>query len=202
MDSKVSLIVKLVLLLAVVFLSYMLYSIIQEPIQYEKIKADRYTSIQDRLEHIRDAQKAYRAEFGAFAPNFEQLIAFVDTGKQSIIERKDSSFMRYNKVYQQEMEVDTIITKILGYKPVKETLFDEGFNAANLERIPKTDDLKFDMSASKIKVNDIVVPVFEARAENTKIFADVLSKYDQFIDKEYALIVGSLTEPTLSGNWK
>ncbi len=202
MDSKFSVILKIVLALVIIYLGYMLYSIIQEPIQFEKLKEKRYTQVQQRLEDIRDAQKAYRAEYNRFAKDFNTLIAFVDTGKQSIIERKDSSFTYYNKTYQQDMVKDTIVTKILGYQPVKASLYGEDYDASKLQYIPTTDGEKFEMSASKIKVNDIIVPVFEAKASNKQIFEDVLDKYDQFIDKDYALTVGSLTEPTLSGNWR
>lgn len=202
MDSKVSLILKIVLFAVIAYLGYALYSIIQEPIQFEKLKAERYSATQTRLEQIRDAQKAHRIEYGSFASSFEQLIAFVDTGKQSIVERKDSSFMRYNEVYQQDMPIDTVLIKVLGFTSVKDELFGKEFQPALLEMIPMTNGDKFSLDASKIKVNDIILPVFEAKAENTKIFGDVLEKYSQFIDKEYSLTVGSLTEPTLSGNWK
>lgn len=202
MDSKVSVIIKVVLFAVVVALAYWLYSIIQEPITFEKLKAERYSQVKNRLEQIRDAQKSYRGEFGAFADDFQTLIAFVDTGKQRIVERKDSSFMRYNEVYQQDMNVDTTIITVLGYTPVGESLFGKDFDASTLEMIPATDNEKFEMSASKISVNDVTVPVFEAAASNKKIFKDVYDKYTQFIEADYSLMVGSLTEPTLSGNWK
>ena len=203
MDSKVSAIIKIVLFLVVAYLGYLLYSIIQEPIQFEELKTKRYNKVKERLEQIRDAQKAHRAEYGGFAETMDQLVAFIDTGKQSIIERKDSSFMRYNKVYQQDMNVDTTIIKVLGYKAVGESLFGDKFDPNSLRYIPFTNNKEsIEMSASKINVNDIIVPVFEASAADTKIFKDVLDKYDQFIEKDHALTVGSLTEPTLSGNWK
>ncbi len=202
MNSTTSLIVKIVLGLLVIYLSYTLYEIIQEPIRFEKIKEKRYDRIKTRLEKIRDAQKAYREEYSIFAKDFNTLIAFVDTGKQTIVERKDSSFMRYNEVYQQDMEVDTIITKILGYQDVKENLFGKGFDANKLQYIPFTENEKFEMDAGKITVNEVVVPVFEAKANNNVIFDDIYDKYSQFIEADGSLAVGSMTEPTLSGNWK
>ena len=202
MNSRVSTIVQVVLLLAVVFLAYNLYEIIQEPIRYEKIKTKRYDKIKERLEQIRDVQKAYRAEYNEFAGDFNTLIAFVDTGKQTIIERKDSTFMYYDKVYLKEREKDTIITRVLGYRNIKETLFNSDFDPQVLRYIPFTEDAEFTMEADKLTVNDIIVPVFEARAANKDIFSDIWKKYSEFIDKDYSLKVGSLTEPTLSGNWK
>ena len=202
MSSKFSLIAKIVLGFLIIFLGYKLYTIIQEPIDFENLKEKRYAVVKDRLERIRDAQKAYRTEYQVFAGDLESLIAFVDTGKSAIIERKDSSFMYYDEVYLQEMEKDTIITTILGYEPVKTKLFSPDFDPNTLRIIPFSDGVPFDVSAGKIKINDVIVPVFEAKAPNTVIFHDVLSKYDQYIDEDYALQVGDLNEATLSGNWK
>lgn len=202
MDSKVSLIIKIVLVGVVAALGYWLYSIIQEPIKYEELKAKRYSVVQEKLEQIREAQKAYKDEIGVFAKDFQSLVAFIDTGKITIKERKDSSFMRYDKVYLQEMNVDTVIVKVIGFQNVKDKLFGENFSAASLENLPDVEGEKIQLSATKIKVKDALVNVFEAKADDVQIFKDVLEKYSQFIDKEHSVIVGSLTEPTLSGNWK
>lgn len=202
MNSTLSTTIKVVLFLAIVYLAYLLYTIIQEPIQFEKLKEKRYDAVKERLENIRDAQKAYRDVYNVFAKEMDQLIAFVDTGKKPIIQRKDSTFMYYNEVYQQEMEKDTIITTILGYERVKTSLFDKNFQPAKLKTIPYSGGRNFEMKAGKINVNNVIIPVFEAKAPNTAIFHDVLDKYDQYIDEEDYLSVGSLTEPTLSGNWK
>ncbi len=202
MDSKVSAIIKIVLGLTIIFLTYKLYAIIQEPIQYEKIKKKRYTAVQERLEEIRDVQKAHREVYSKFASDLDQLIAFLDTGQKAIIQRKDSSFTYYNETYQQEMQKDTIITTILGYESVKESLFDSDYKPERLRYIPFSEQVPFMMDATKIEVNDVIVPVFEAVAPDTVIFHDVLNKYDQYIDEDHALKIGSLSQPTLSGNWK
>ena len=202
MSSTVSRVLKIVLLLAIIFLGYFLYEIIQEPIRYEKIKTERYTKIKERLEQIRDVQKTYRSEYNYFAKDMNTLIAFVDTGRESIIERKDSSFMYYNETFQKEMSKDTTMVRVLGYKSVKESLFGSDFDSQSLRYIPFTDNAEIEMDAGKIEVHDLVIPVFEARAPNTKVFADVMKEYDQYIDNSYALKVGSMTEATLNGNWK
>jgi hypothetical protein len=158
--------------------------------------------VKDRLEKIRDAQKAFRTEYLVFAEDLESLIAFVDTGKSAIIERKDSSFMYYDLIYLQEMEKDTIIVTVLGYEPVKAKLFGADFDPNSLRIIPFSDNIPFIVSAGKIKISEVIIPVFEAKAPDTSVFHDVLSKYDQYIDNDYALQVGDLKEATLSGNWK
>ena len=58
------------------------------------------------------------------------------------------------------------------------------------------------MDAGKVTINDVTVPVFEAAAPDTLIFHDMIDDYDRYIEKDHVLKVGSLTEPTLSGNWK
>jgi len=203
MNSTTSTLIKVGLFLLILFLAYRLYSIILDPINYENLKERRYDATKAKLEQIRDVQKAYRTEYRSFAPDLNAVIAFVDTGRAALIERKDSSFMYYNEVYQTDMEKDTIITRVLGYEPVKNKLFSPDFDPESLRYIPFTEDkYEFEVQAGKLEVNDVVVPVFEAKAPNTSIFHDVLSKYKQYIDKDYALQVGNMNEPTLSGNWK
>lgn len=201
MNSTVSLIIKLVLGALVIFLGYKLYSIIQEPIQFEELKERRYDQVKNRLEQIREAQKTHRDVYNEFADDLDELIAFVDTGRKPLIERKDSSFMYYNETYQKEMQKDTIITTILGYERVKNNLFGADFDTDKLRYIPFSEEHEFMMEAGKIKVNDVVVPVFEAKAPDSLIFTGKLDKYSRYIDKDHALTVGSLVEPSLSGNW-
>lgn len=202
MNSTTSTIIKAVLFVIIIFLGYRLYSIILDPINYEKLEKRRYDAVKAKLEQIRDVQKAYRTEYRAFAEDLDAVIAFVDTGRLAKIERKDSSFMYYNEVYQTDMEKDTIITTILGYESVKNKLFGKDFDPESLRYIPYSDKSEFELEAGKLNVNDVVVPVFECRAPNTAIFHDVLKKYDQYIDDDYALQVGDMNEPTLSGNWR
>ncbi len=202
MNSTISKIIKAVLFAVILLLGYNLYSIILDPINFEKLEKRRYDATKTKLEQIRDVQKAYRTEYRAFAPDLNAVIAFVDTGRAAIITRKDSSFMRFNEVYQQDMEVDTIITRIIGYESVKEKLFSADFDPESLRYIPYSEKSEFEIEAGKLEVNDVVVPVFEARAPNAAIFHDVMRRYKQYIEADGLLKVGDMNEPTLSGNWR
>ena len=53
-----------------------------------------------------------------FCSDINELVAFVDTGVINIIERKDTSFMYYDKVYQKEMNKDSVMQRVLGQEPV------------------------------------------------------------------------------------
>lgn len=207
MDKKTIKALTLGLTLVAVGLSYWLLRIINQPIEFEKIKSDRYAAIIERLEQIREVQQAHLKENGKYAADFDVLIAFVDTGAITLIERKDSSFMYYDKIYQQEMNKDTVIERVLGTQGVKENLFDPEFDAAQLRFIPLPGDLagteEFNIGASSIERNGLRIPVFEVGAPNTVIFHDLLSSdFSIFVDKDYSLKIGSLTEPKVTGNWK
>ena len=99
------------------------------------------------------------------------------------------------------MQKDTVITRVLGYQSVKKSLFGDDFDANTLRYIPGSQN-EFFMDSKKINVNEIVTPVFEASAADTVIFEDVYNRFEQFIDKDHKVAVGSLTEPSLSGNWR
>ena len=122
MNKKIIKALTIGLALVAVGLSYWLLRIINQPIEFEKIKSDRYAAIIERLEQIRDVQQAHLQENGKYAQDFDALIAFVDTGAITLIERKDSSFMYYDKIYQQDMNKDTVIERVLGTQGVKENL--------------------------------------------------------------------------------
>ncbi|NDA27446.1 MAG: hypothetical protein EBZ25_01265 [Flavobacteriia bacterium] len=140
------------------------------------------------------------------------MIPFLEYAQVNIIERKDSSFMAYNKVYQTDMLKDTIIYRIIGQTSAKEKLvrknpelFEENFDATVLRYIPfTTDTAEFSMATGFVDRNGVRVQVFEIAAPNTRFFADIYEDYKSYIKnlRIDALIVGSLTEPTLSGNWK
>ena len=203
MDRKKLAIINAVLLVIVLFLGYTLYNIIQEPIQFNRIKERRYAAVITRLEQIRDAQQAYKGEYGFYAEDTNKLVSFVDTGHVTIKLRKDSTFQYYNKLYQQDMMKDTVVVRVLGRKPASEEIFGEGFEAASLAVVPFNDQRGFTMGTGTINKNNIDIAVFEVKVGDTTIFEDVFSRYKDYIqDKSHALQIGSLEEPTLSGNWK
>lgn len=206
MNKNVILIIRAGLLALAAFLAYQTYRVVMEPIEYERLEAKRFAQVIDRLEDIRDAQKLYKTENGQYTPSINVLIGFIDTGMVQLRERKDSSFMRYNKVFQKDMMVDTVVFKTIGEKSVKAELFnDESYDAERLRYIPFTDNVEFNMDATILKkTGGLEVPVFKAWAGHNQIFADIIEKgqYEYFIDKSAEVSVGSLTEASVSGNWK
>lgn len=201
MNSKTLPFINGVLIVISLFLAYQIYSVIMEPIEFEKIKFRRFCAVTERLEQIREAQLTYKSEMGNFAGDMNALVAFIDTGKITIVERKDSSFMRFNKQFQMDMNKDTVIVRVLGSQPAKDK-FGPGFDANILRKVPYNDAASFEMGADKIERSGVVIPVFEVSVAETTMLEDLKDKYKQFINKETYYTIGSLTEAKISGNYE
>ncbi|MEY2962957.1 MAG: hypothetical protein RL754_218 [Bacteroidota bacterium] len=203
MNTKVQLVIKAVLILTSAWLTYRIYNSIMQPIKFNRIEKVRICDVTEQLENIREAQLAYKAEYGSFSADLEELIGFVDTGFISIIERKDTSFMYYDKRYLKDMNKDSVIIRVLGQEPVAAQLFGAGFDANTLRNISGT-DVPFTMDAGEITKNGVDVATFEVVAPYEVVFEDVKGEFPQAFKKvkNQTLAIGSLTEPTLSGNYE
>jgi|LauGreDrversion4_2_1035121.scaffolds.fasta_scaffold175113_3 hypothetical protein len=211
MTARTILIIRVVLGVAALLFAFRIYRIIMEPIEFQNIRDKRYEAVIQQLEQLREAQLAFKNEYGMYATEIPTLVDFIKNAEVTIVERKDSSFMQYNKVYQTDMLKDTIIYRVIGsasaltkLRNQREDLFPEDFNADDLLKIKYSQDSTFKMGTAEVEKNGVKVPVFEIKASNQAIFGDVLNQYSNYIKrlKTNDLIVGSLTEPTLSGNWK
>ena len=212
MTSKNIFYLRIALGIITLILSYRIYRIIMQPIEFASIKEKRYEKITNRLEQLREAQLIFKSEYNQYANNFDDLVSFFQNAQVSIIERKDSSFMRYDKVYQTDMLKDTIIYRIIGQTSAKDKLmssnselFKSDFSVSNLRYIPfAKDSTEFSIATGHVDRNGVRVQVFEIKAPNTDFFHDIYDDYESLILglRINALAIGSLTEPTLSGNWK
>jgi hypothetical protein len=201
MKGKNLVILNVVLLVIAAFLAYKIYQVIMEPIQFERIKLQRFCAITERMEKVREAELAYKDVYGEFTGDWANLISFVDTGYITIYERKDSSFMYYNKRFQKDMNKDTVVVREIGKERVLDR-FGQDFDPTVLKEVPQVEDVEFDLGAGKIERNGVTVPVFEVSVADTEIFKDLKSRFDQYIDKEHRYQIGSLTEATISGNYE
>ncbi|MEM0932617.1 MAG: hypothetical protein AAGJ12_09130, partial [Bacteroidota bacterium] len=98
-----------------IFLGYKIYESINAPIEFNKVREERFSRVIAKLKDIRDAQEAFKAVNGKFAKDFNSLIKFVDTGSYTITQQRESSFMRFDKTYGIELQKDTIIIDTLGF---------------------------------------------------------------------------------------
>jgi len=177
---NISNVIKAVLFVVVIVLTYMLVESIAEPIRFEKERDRRYAQVIDRLKLIRDAQVAYREVKGQFADNWDSLMTTAREGKfkvTKVIGNPDDSLDVLKGI-----QYETI------YVSIKDSIF-KGKSIDSLGYIPFTDGKMFQLRAGKIKKGAVEISVFEV--EDIAPF-----------DTRKVLRVGSMTDASLSGNWE
>lgn len=201
---------QIVLWVVCILLGYLIYRSVTGPIEFKKVKEERFSRVISTLKDIRDSQMAYRTVNGKYANDFESLVAFVDTGKYTITQQRDSSYMEYDKVYGIDMLKEITIIDTLGFVNVKDSLFRDSERYKTMMNVPGAQSgEKFTIKADVIQKGGYSAPVFEA-----KVSKDIIL-YDQpqdLRDRENAQIsveevngpeikVGSLTDVSTNGNW-
>ena len=200
-----------VLWILIVFFSYKIYDSINGPINFNQTKNKRYAQVINRLKDIRKAQIAHKDVKGVFANNFDSLVAFVDTGIFTLIQKRDSSYLEYDKTYRIDMLKEVVVIDTLGTVPVKDSLFRTSDEYKQMAFVPikGVEDKTFEIKAQIIDKNGYKVPVFEVKvAKNIVLFdqnEDLLKQENETISVDGvngpALILGSLTEVSTNGNW-
>jgi hypothetical protein len=199
-----------VLLVVSGVLAYLIYLSVMAPISFNNVKEERFSAVIEKLKDIRDAQVAHRTVTGAYAKDFESLINFIDTGYFTLTQQKDSSFMRYNRTYRIDMQVDTVVVDTLGTVAVKDSIFKGSSSYKTLFAVPYAqNNERFTMKADVVNKQGFNAPVFEASVEKNVILydqpKDLLAKENAHASIEQVngttIKVGSLTEVSTSGNW-
>ncbi len=194
-------IIQIVLGIAIVVLSYMIYSSIMGRIEFEKQAKERREAVIERLKDIRTAQIAYKNANGEFAKDFDKLISWVKTGKIQVIKQigdaEDSVAVARGEVIRDTIfipAIDTVFSaSYLGKR--------KNFDIDQLPIIPNSDGDKFEMDAGEITRNNVKVKVFEVFAPYKSIYKG-LETDKHSIKMDDGLRVGSMTEPSTNGNWE
>lgn len=203
MTPKVQLGLKAVLILLSAYFVYAIYTSIMKPIEFNRYMDTRKCQVTVVLEDIREAQLAYKSKHNRYCGDLNELIAFVDTGHITRKERIDTSYMYYDERYGMDRLKEEVIWRVKGKDRVLTDKFPEGFMAESMRYIPGTKK-EFSVNADIIKKDGVKVPVFEAAASFSDVFADLAEDYAQEFkavrSKTYK--VGSLTEAKISGNYE
>ncbi len=205
-------VIQLVLWLVIGFLGYLVFDSINGPVKFNQVKNERYAKVIENLKDIRQAELAHKTVIGKFEKNPEKLVAFLDTAKFTLTQRRDSSFIRFNKVLKIDEPRDTVVIDTLGYASVRDSLF-KGKNPnryKNMMKVPiEGIDAKFELNAGFIDKNDYKIAVFEAKIAKEVILQDldrdlVLQENEvRSVDGVNGthISVGSMSEVNTSGNW-
>ena len=203
--------IQIVLWVASIFFAYKIYDSINGPIKFNEEKNVRYAKVINRLKDIRTAQIAHRDVKGVFSNNFDSLIKFIDEGQFTLIEKRDSSFLEYDRTYRIDMLREIIVIDTLGTVPVKDSLFGTSLSYKNMAFIPieGVDDQKFEIAAKVIDKNGYKVPVFEVKVKKNVILfdqnKDLIKQENETIAVDGVngpeIILGSLSNVSNNGNW-
>ena len=193
-----------------IFFASQIYSSINGPIKFNKVKNERYTQVINRLKDIRNAQIAHKDVTGFYANNFDSLVSFVDNGIFTLIEKRDSSYLEYNRLYRIDMLKEVEIVDTLGFVSVKDSLFGQNESYKMMAKVPiQGSDSEFSIKADIIDKNGYQVPVFEVKvAKDIVLFdqnKDLLDQENKVISVDVVngreIILGSMSEVSTSGNW-
>lgn len=211
--SKFKPVLTILLWVLIIFLGYQTFMSIYLPIQFDKVKNERYLEVIDNLVDIRDSQLAHRQVTGKFAKDFDGLVTFIDTAKYTITQRRDTTVIdkeltkRYGGV---ETPKDSIIIDTLGFVSVRDSLFGASNRYKTMMNVPTAKEgTKFTMNAGFLEEDEVRIPVFEAFVKKEDILYDqdrdlILQENDVIsVDgvNGDVLRVGSMEEVSTSGNW-
>lgn len=193
-----------------IFFSYKIYDSINKPINFNEVKYNRYYDVIDRLKEIRTAQIAYKDVKGIYSNNFDSLINFIDNGIFTLVEKRDSSYLEYDRIYRIDMLKEIVVVDTLGFVSVKDSLFKNNTTYKEMKKVPiKGIDTIFQIDAKIIMINDYKAPVFEVKvSKNIVLFdqdEDLLKLENETISIDGVngseIVLGSLNEVSTNGNW-
>ena len=193
-----------------IFFASQIYSSINGPIKFNQVKNERYTEVIDRLKDIRSAQIAHKDVNGFYANNFDSLVSFIDNGIFTLIEKRDSSYLEYNRTYRIDMLKEVEIVDTLGFVSVKDSLFGNNESYKMMAKVPVDGtDSEFSIKADIIDKNGYQVPVFEVKVKKDIVLfdqnKDLLDQENKVISVDGVngpeIILGSMTDVSTSGNW-
>lgn len=210
--QRMKLVIQLVLWIVIIFLGYLVFNSIYEPIQFNKIKEKRYAKVIENLKDIRDAELAHRTVTGEFAGEWDSLVRFIDTAKFTLTQRRDTTVLdeEYKKTYGVDQYKEITLIDTLGYASVKDSLFKNSDRYKTMMNVPiKGVDAKFELQAGSVDKKGTLIPVFEAKVAKSVILHD-LDK--DLVNQENEVVsvddvngpfigVGSMEEVKTSGNW-
>ncbi|MBR9831671.1 hypothetical protein [Acidiluteibacter ferrifornacis] len=189
--------IQAVLLIAAVVLAYLVYDSVNSRIEFEKKLEYRKGVVVENLIHLRTAQNEFKGEKKRYAKTFDELFGFIKYDSISVI--KAIGNVPDSLTEQQAVELGIVLRDTTKIAAIDSVL--KGMNLDSLKYIPFSGGEIFKIDAGQIEKNKVNVNVFEVSAKYSQ-FLKGLSTKNENIDLENELKVGSMEEPTTSGNWE
>jgi hypothetical protein len=210
MNKKLT-IINIVLVIIALFLVYLVYKSISEPVVFENTLKERELGdaknvnvkcVKQSLIDIRDVQSLYKQSYNKYTGSFDTLIEYVKTGKVPVVniipDPNDTTFTK-------------TINDTVDFIPIVDSLFKNraNFDVNSIRIVPFSQDKEFELQAGYITRGGLKVAVFEAKTPYSVYLWDLdpqrvnnLRAEKEDLEKYPGLKVGSMDEPTLTGNWE
>ncbi len=207
-------VIQVLLIVVSVVIAIMIYKSVQKPIDFEKLKTQRYNATIERLKEIRKAQNAFKEVNGRYTASWDTLIDFVKNGSVKVVRKigmLTDSMIEAGINEKKAIQMGLIIRDTTR-ESVLTSVFNKDFKPESLKIVPVPDTTAYFNLAATILVtgSGIKVPVFEAKAHNNVILRKLdrqlvinLNDLRRTQEKYPGLLVGSLTEANNgAGNWE
>lgn len=191
-------VVNILLVALIVFLGWLLYSNIQEPITFMDEKNRREGAVIDKLKEIRTAQDHFRSITGKFAGDFDSLSHVLKTGRFMVINVQGDPDDPNFDISQ--------ITYDTTYFSALDSMDNLGLNLDSLRYVPFGEGTEFSIQADTMTYQKTLVNVVEVgvrRKSFMGLYGDErFAKYDNSYNPNTVLKFGDLSTPNTAGNWE
>jgi hypothetical protein len=205
------LIIQLLLWIVIIFLGYLVFNAVYDPVQFNKVKEKRYAKVIERLKDIRAAQIAHQEVTGTYAKDFNSLIRFIDTAEFVLTQRRDTTVLdeEYRKTYNVDQYMDIVLIDTLGYASVKDSLFKDN-RYKEMMKVPVDGiDAEFEMDAGTVVKRENRLPVFEVKVDKAVVLhdqdRDLVLQERQVVSVDQVngpyIQIGSMEDVTTASNW-
>ncbi|MBR5216488.1 MAG: hypothetical protein IKV80_09755 [Bacteroidales bacterium] len=202
MNKKLT-IINIALTVVAIFLAYMVYHSISQPVIFENTKTERELKVVQNLKDIRSTQGLFKENYNRYTASFDTLIEFIRTGELPVVnivpDPNDTTFTK-------------TINDTVGYIKVLDSLFStrHNFNVESLRYIPFSEpQQEFEIQAGYIMRGGMHVPVFEVKAHYNTYLNGLdeqrirnAAAQRENLEKYPGMKVGSMNEASTDGNWE
>lgn len=191
------LVINLVLIALIAGLIWVLYSTIQEPIEFKSAREAREDAVISRLMEIRQAQEIFRSVNGGFAPSFDSLREVLETGKIMIVAVEGDP----------DDPTGAAITYDTSYVAAMAEVKEKKIKLDSLEFVPySTKGDRFTIQADTLTYQQTLVHVVEVGTKYTsfmgKYGVERYARYDKSYSPSATIKFGDMYTPSLAGNWE
>lgn len=188
-------IINLILLLLILFLSYMLYANIKEPINFNNEKLEREDAVIAKLKEIRNCQDIYRDIVGGYASDFDTLKQVLTTGQIKFVN------------VEGDPDSDEGFVETITYTPAIDSINAMKINLDSLSYVPfSANGAQFSIDADTLTYQQTLVNVLEVGTRYESFMGSYAhpkySKYDNSYDPKKMVKFGNMNAPNTTGNWE